>query len=207
VGRFLLLAAFASLCQAQWELGAGAGYGLYHHGSVIAPAGRATAGVRDRFALTVFADEDRYEHLSGELRYTYQDGDPFLSAGGVKTNIQGQSHAFHYDALFHFRPRRSRFRPYVSVGGGAKQYVVSGPAPLAQPLAPIALLSTRDQTKALAVAGAGLKWQVGDHVVLRIDFRDYITTFPRDLILPAESATARGVFHQFTPLFGIGYRF
>jgi hypothetical protein len=205
--RFLLLAAIAPLCQAQWEIGAGGGYGLYHTGTVIAPAGHAVAGVRNRFAFTFFAGEDLYEHLSGEFRYTYQDGDPFLSSAGVKSNIQGQSHAFHYDLLFHLRPRRERFRPYFSIGAGAKEYVVSGPAPALQPLAPIALLTANDQTKVLTVAGGGIKWRAGNHVVLRLDFRDYITTFPRDLIRPAGGATARGIFHQFTPLVGVGYTF
>jgi hypothetical protein len=207
VRRFLLLAVFSSLCQAQWEIGAGAGYGLYRTGTIFAPEGQATAGIRNRFAVTFFAGEDLYEHLSGEFRYTYQDGDPFLSSGGIKSNIQGQSHAFHYDALFYLRPRRERFRPYLSIGAGAKQYVVSGPAPVLQPLARIAVLTTNDQTKVLTVAGGGFKWRAGDRVVLRIDFRDYITTFPRDLIRPAGSATARGIVHQFTPLVGIGYRF
>jgi hypothetical protein len=45
------------------------------------------------------------------------------------------------------------------------------------------------------------------HVVLRVDFLDYITTFPRRQILPAPGNTARGLFEQFTPLFGVGYLF
>jgi len=59
---------------------------------------------------------------------------PFLSTGAVRGNIQGQSHAFHYDVLFQARGREARIRPYVAVGVGAKYYVTTGPAPVPQPM-------------------------------------------------------------------------
>ncbi len=201
-----------SLCRAEdwgggWEIGGGVGYGFYRKGSIISPNGRATAGIRSRFTGTILLGEDRYRYIGGEVRYTYQDGDPFLSAGGVKTNIQGQSHAIHYDILIHVRPQEARLRPYVAAGIGAKLYVVSGPANPAAPLGDIGTLTTHDQTKFLAAVGGGVKFRVLPQMLLRFDFRDYITTFPRQLIAPAEGATARGIFHQLTPMVGVSYLF
>jgi hypothetical protein len=70
-------------CQAQrWETGVAGGYGFYRSASIYAPAGKATAGVQDRFVIGATLGDDMYERVSGELRYTYQDGDPFLKARG-----------------------------------------------------------------------------------------------------------------------------
>ena len=39
------------------------------------------------------------------------------------------------------------------------------------------------------------------------DLRDDITPFPKKLFAPTGNATDRGLFHQFTPTFGVGYSF
>jgi hypothetical protein len=49
--------------------------------------------------------------------------------------------------------------------------------------------------------------RVRDHVTVRGDLRDYITTFPNRLFAPVANATVRGIFHQITPMFGIGVNF
>lgn len=200
-------AACAAGMAQRWEIGGGAGYGFYRKASVYAPAGKVEAGIRSRFALTFIAGEDRFRYVGGEVRYTYQDGDPFLEAGARRVNVQGQSHAFHYDVLIHGRPRGARIRPYFAGGAGAKLYVVSGPAPLRQPLSASATLTTTDQTKFLISVGGGVKVRLSTHLLARFDFRDYITTFPRKLIQPAPFGTARGVFQQFTPMVGLSATF
>ncbi|MBZ5593393.1 MAG: hypothetical protein LAP39_14215 [Acidobacteriia bacterium] len=205
IAGLLLIGSLACAGQ-EWEIGAGAGYGLYRTASVYAPDGKATAGVRNRFALSGILGQDLFEHFSGEVRYVYQDGDPFLSARGSKANIQGQSHAIHYDMLAHFSPRESRIRPYMAVGLGAKWYVVSGPENPAQPLSDIAHLVHTNELKPLLTAGGGVKLRFGA-LLVRLDFRDYITPFPKKVIVPAPFATARGLFHQFTPLVGVSYSF
>lgn len=201
----LLTAAGTWPCLAQWEIGGAGGYGIYRNATIFAPPGKATTGVKDRFTVSGFIAENRYEWLSGEFRYTYHDGDPFIEAGGVRANIQGQSHAFHYDGLFHFRPRRAVVRPYVSVGVGAKQYVVTGPENPSQPLGVIGKLTSVNEWKPLLAAGGGMKVRVSDHVALRLDFRDYVTPFPKKVITPVPFATARGLLQQFTPMVGISY--
>jgi len=210
VGLKYLIAAgvCVAYCFAQdTEIGGAIGYGVYRDGSIYAPGGKAEAGIRNRFAAGAVFGEDLYDHLSGEIRYLYHDGHAFLSAGGVKTDMQGQSHTFTYDLLFHLNDREHRLRPFFAAGGGAKGYVVAGPAPFPQPLPNIATLRTVDEWKPVISLGGGVKFRLYRNIVLRADFRDYLTTFPRRQIVPAANGTARGIFQQFTPLFGVGYTF
>lgn len=102
----------------------------------------ACSASAQRWEIGAVVGEDLYEHVGGEFRYTYQDGDPFLAARGTQVNTQGQSHAFHYDLLVYTQPQEARLRPYFAVGLGAKLFVASGPAPVVQPLADIATLTT-----------------------------------------------------------------
>ena len=189
------------------EIGGAIGYGIYRQGSIYAPGGKAAAGIRNRFAASVVFGEDLYDHISGEIRYLYHDGHAFLSAGGVKTDVQGQSHTFTYDLLFHVKDREHRLRPFFAAGGGMKGYVVAGPAPSPQPLPNIASLVTVDEWKPVISLGGGVKFRLYKNIILRGDFRDYLTTFPRRQIMPAANGTARGIFQQFTPLFGVSYTF
>jgi hypothetical protein len=190
----------------EYELGGFFGYGVYRNGTVIGAGSKAEAGIRNRFTAGAVLGEDLYDYVSGEVRYVYHDGHPFLSAGSVKNDIQGQSHTITYDMLFHLKDRDHRFRPFVAAGAGAKDYVIAGPAPAVQSLAGIARLTTTDEWKFVVSVGGGVKYRLGTHFILRADFRDYLTTFPRHQILPAPNNTARGIFEQFTPMFGVSYR-
>lgn len=203
-----LLAPFsAARAQEQYELGGDIGYGWYRDGSIFAPGGDAQAGVRNRFAAGAVLCEDLYERLSGEIRYEYQDGHPFLSSGGAAKDIQGQSHTFTYDVLFHFKDRQRKIRPFIAAGGGAKDYVIVGPEPSPQPFPSIATLNAVNQWKFAASLGGGVKIRLQRHVLLRGDFRDYLTAFPKQQIAPAATGTARGIFQQFTPMLGVSYVF
>jgi hypothetical protein len=205
--RFLLPLLLAGVCSAQkWELGGGAGYGSYHNGTIFSPGGTATAGIRNRFAASVVLGEDMYRHWGGELRYTYQDGDPFLSTGGRKANIEGHSHAFHYDLLAHLRSPDERIRPYLAAGGGVKEFIANGPENPAQALSTIGLLTQTSEIKPLFTVGFGAKLRLR-RAVIRADFRDYITPFPKKVIAPARFGNARGILHQFTPLLGVSFIF
>jgi hypothetical protein len=191
----------------QWELGAGSGYGFYRNGSIDSPAASANAGFRDNYIVTAWFGQDMYEYLSGEFRYTYQNGGPFIQSGGLQTILEGQSNAYHYDALIHFRRRHVSIRPYLAGGIGAKVYTVSGPAILFQPLSPIGRVTTNDDTKFLVSLGAGVTLSLGSRVRIRLDFRDYITTFPSKLIVPAPRGSSSGIIHQLTPMAGIAFAF
>jgi hypothetical protein len=206
--KFVAGLLWAGLCLAQqWEIGGAIGYGVYTSARVNGPGAEAQVGIGNRFAAGAVVTENLYDHFSGEVRYTYQDGDPFISFNGRRANIQGQSHTFTYDVLFQARGREARLRPYLAAGVGGKYYRTTGPEPLVQPAPGIALLLPRNEWKPVASLGGGVSYVVARRVVFRADFRDYITPFPSHLFLPVNLATDRGIFHQFTPLFGISYGF
>jgi hypothetical protein len=201
-----LLCAGACFAQ-QWEIGGAAGYGWYRGVRVNGPGEQASAGIRNRFAAGVVVTEDLYEHISGELRYMYHDGDPYISLNGGTANMQGQSHSFTYEVLMHVHERDSRLRPFIAVGAGGKYYRTTGPEPNPQPAPRDATLVRANEWKLLVSVGGGVTYRLRDHVLLRADFRDYITPFPKKLFVPTGNATDRGLFQQFTPMVGISYAF
>jgi opacity protein-like surface antigen len=191
----------------QYEIGANVGYGIYRDGTIHSASGTAEAGIRNRFAAGITLGGEVSKYVSAEFNYLYHDGHPFLQAPGVKTDIQGNSDALTVGLLFHFKPRESRWRPFLAGGVGAKEYVIAGPAPFPQPIPQIASLTTNDVWKTVFSVGGGVKYRLIPHMILRAEFRDYLTTFPRQEIVPAPHNTARGIFEQFTPLFGVSYIF
>ena len=201
-----VLFAGAALGQ-EYELGANIGYGFYRNGSIYSASGTAQAGIRNRFAAGAILGEDFSKYVSAEFRYLYHDGHPFLQSAGVRSDIQGQSDTLTGEMLFHFKTREHRWRPFLAGGSGGKDYIIAGPAPFPQPIPQIASLTTNDVWKTVFSVGGGVKFRLRPHVLLRGDFRDYLTTFPRQQIVPAPHNTARGVFEQFTPLFGVSYTF
>jgi len=88
---------------------------------------------------------------------------------------------------------------------GAKDYVIAGPAPSPQPIPQIGSLTANDVWKVVFELGCGVKFRPIKQMEMRLEFRDYLTTFPRQQIVPAPNNTARGVFQQFTPLLGLVY--
>lgn len=202
----VLLFAGAAFGQ-QYEIGADIGYGFYRNGSIYSASGTAQAGIRNRFAAGVILGDDFSKYVSVEFNYLYHDGHPFLQAPGVKSDIQGQSDAMTGSLLFHLKTREHRWRPFLAGGFGAKEYIVAGPEPFPQPIPQIASLTANDVWKVVFSVGGGVKYRLLPHMLLRAEFRDYLTTFPRQQIVPAPHNTARGVFEQFTPLFGVSYTF
>jgi opacity protein-like surface antigen len=203
---FALLFATAGYAQT-YELGGNIGYGVYHDGTIFSAEGTAKAGILNRFAAGIVLGDEFSDYVSAEIQWLYHDGHPFLNYAGTRTDIQGNSEALTYNFLFHFKKQEARWRPFLEGGAGAKQYVIAGPAPNPQPAPQIASLTTNDVWKVAYVVGGGLKLHVRKHMDVRVEFRDYLTTFPRTQIVPAANNTARGVFEQFTPLFGMSYVF
>jgi len=203
----VVLFATAAWAQTQYEIGADVGYGIYHDGTIFSAQGTARAGILNRFAAGIVFGDEFSDYVSAELQYLYHDGHPFLTYSGTRTDIQGNSNALTYSFLFHFKKQESRWRPFLEGGMGAKEYVIAGPVPNPQPAPQIATLAPNDVWKVVFVPGAGIKFHVIQHLDVRVEFRDYLTTFPRTQIVPASGNTARGIFEQFTPLFGVAYSF
>ena len=206
--RYLLFLAICAVATAaDREVGANFGYGFYRNGTIYGAGVTAEAGMRNRFSTGIDLTYDFSNYVAGQFSYLYHDGHPFLEAPGVKTDMQGQSQALTMGLLFHFKPKTSRFRPFLEGAAGAKGYIVAGPEPFPQPVPEIATLTDNDVWKVAFAVGGGVRYRIHPRVMLRAEFRDYITTFPRQQIVPAPHNTARGIFEQFTPLFGIGYLF
>ena len=205
-GGFLAFILFSDAAFGQpYEIGANIGYGFHRNGTIYSDSGTAQAGIRNRFAAGIILGDEFSNYVSAEFRYLYHDGHPFLQAPGVKSDIQGQSDALTGELLFHFKTREHRLRPFLAGGSGAKEYIIAGPAPFPQPIPQIASLTANDVWKVAFSVGGGVKFRLIPHLLLRAEFRDYLTTFPRQQIVPAPHNTARGIFEQFTPLFGVSY--
>ena len=206
--RYLSVVMFAVSALAQpYEIGATIGYGIYNNGTIFSSSGTAEAGIRNRFAAGILLGYQFSKYVSAEFDYLYHDGHPFLEAPGVNADIQGNSDALTVGLLFHFKPPEHRWRPFLAGSTGAKGYIIAGPEPFPQPIPQIASLTTNDVWKVVFSAGAGIKLRLIPHMQLRAEFRDYLTTFPRQQIVPAPHNTARGIAEQFTPLFGVAYEF
>jgi opacity protein-like surface antigen len=206
--KFILVILFAGAAFGQqYEIGADIGYGFYRNETIYSDSESVQVGVRNRFAAGIILGDEFSKYISAEFRYLYHDGHPFLQAPGVKSDIQGQSDALTGELLFHFKTREHCWRPCVAGGSGGKEYVIAGPQPFPQPIPQIASLTANDVWKVVFSVGGGVKFQPMPHLQLRAEFRDYLTTFPRQQIVPAPHDTARGIFEQFTPLFGVSYTF
>jgi hypothetical protein len=107
----------------------------------------------------------------------------------------------------HIRPRESAWRPFFAAGVGAKYYRPNGPEPAVQPLPNIVTLTNQTDWEFLVTVGVGVKYRPRNHVLLRAEFLDYITPFPKKLFVPAMGGTDRGLFEQFTPTLGVSYQF
>jgi hypothetical protein len=198
----------ASTCSAQeWEIGGAAGYGIYRNRTVTAGDLQGKAGFHRGAFFSAVAGQHPFRYLSGEIRYAYRDNDLKLESGGTSLKFRGESHIVHYDALVHASPRGSRIRPYLAFGGGVKIYRGTGEETAFQPLDRLAVLTRTDELKPLLSLGGGVSFKMGAHALLRFDFRDYITPFPKEVVTPVPGARLNGWLHDFVPMVGISATF
>jgi hypothetical protein len=214
LATLVILGAGLPACWAQnseaapkWEIGVLGGGGFYNSASVSSPAGSGDVGIKNGLAVGAFLGNDLYKHIGGELRYEFMPGDLKVSSGGTEATFSGLAHAIHYDFLFHFTPKGSRIRPFVSAGGGVKIYQGTSRATVTQPLSALALLTNTHETKGLGVFGGGVKAQVSSHVMLRFEVQDFLTPFPRQVIAPAPGAKISGLLNDIVVLAGLGVTF
>ena len=66
----------------QYEIGANVGYGWYRNGTIFSDSGTVQAGIRNRFAAGIVLGYEFEDYVSGEFRYLYHDGHPFLGSSG-----------------------------------------------------------------------------------------------------------------------------
>ncbi|MGE5487315.1 MAG: outer membrane beta-barrel protein [bacterium] len=204
----LLLFALAGACLGQrWQLGGGAGGAVYPDVTVSSGSVEAEAGFDTAPAFTVFAVHDMYEHVGGEIRYTFQFTDMKVSSNGVKASSSAQTHAFSYALLLYPNRREAPVRPYFLAGGGGKVYWGTGEqAAAAPPNAQFAILTQTSEIKGMATFGGGVSVRVSDRVRLRFDVRDNLTPFPKEVIAPVPGATIDGWLHCIVTTVGVSFR-
>jgi hypothetical protein len=201
-----LLLATAAWAQ-NWEAGVLGGGGFYiNHPQISGASGSAAAGIGDGPAFGAFLTQNLYRRLSGEIRYVYHRGDLELSSGSRRASFRADSHALHYDWVFHLAGREAKVRPYVAAGAGLKLYRGTGTETLVQTLQEVALLTRTREWKPLVSAGIGVMLALSRSVRLRLEFRDYMTPFPKRVIAPVEGGTV-GWLHDFSPTLGLSIRF
>jgi hypothetical protein len=198
-----ILAATAASGQQQWEFGAVGGGGLINNVAAASPAGSATAGFAPGLATGIFAGQNLYHHISGEIRYEYMQSDLRLAAGGQTAQFNGAAHAIHYDVIFHTNRKESRAQLFGAVGGGVKAFFGTGAEEAFQPLSQFGYFT--QTIKPMISAGAGVMYRLGPNVYLRTEVRDFMTTFPTAVLTPAPGVKYGSLLHEVVPMVGIVY--
>ena len=147
--------------------------------------------------------QNMYEHIGGEVRYLFQWGGPQLQSQGVRASAMGHTNLITYDVLFHTSNREANLRPYFAGGAGIKVFTGSELRTVGQPLFSGALLVPKTQVEPVISAGAGLKYKVHKHVIIRLDFRTYFSPLPDEIFRRTGDSRIRGWVYNFVPLAGI----
>ncbi|MBZ5620444.1 MAG: porin family protein [Acidobacteriia bacterium] len=205
----LFLAAAGTTCFAQqWEVGGGAGAGFLPGVPVTGAVGTATAGFQPGFSFGGFVGQNLYRHLSGELRYGFQQSNLRLDSGGKEATFSGTSHVVHYDLVWHTNKKEdSRTQYFVAAGGGMKLFRGTGKEAAYQPLSQFGYFTKTQAIKPMATIGGGVRYALSPRVYLRAEFRDYITMFPKQLITPAPGTKYGSILHDFVPMVTVSYEF
>ena len=204
----LFVLALTGTCFAQqWEVGAAGGFGIYKNVTVTNDVQSGTAGFSNGAALSAFATQDLYNHLGGEIRYTFQFDDLMVSSGGDKATFSGQTHAIHYDLLYKPLGREAPIQPYLAAGGGIKVYQGTGTPQVSQDLGYLAALTNTRQVEPLITFGGGVRMKVGRRTYLYADVRDYLTPFPDNVVAPVPPSKLSGWVHDIVPMLGLSFGF
>jgi hypothetical protein len=117
------------------------------------------------------------------------------------------AHSVTYDVLLYTRSSEEGVRPYFAVGGGIKGYRGTGKELAYQPLVNVAIPTATRQWLPVVTGGVGVKWSLGQRTIVRVEVRDYVTPFPKDVLLPSPGNKVSGWVHSLLPSFGISYLF
>jgi hypothetical protein len=190
-----------------WEFGAGIGAGYTQSKAIKGGPGSASAGFRPGPGGAFWVGNEFGKRYSGEVRYMFQRSVAKLTSGNTSVGFGGNTHQFTYDVLFHIASdNKAKFRPYVVVGGGMKVFQGTGTEQALQPLLQYAALTKAKQWVPVLNIGAGVKWQLTTHALLRFDVRDTMSAFPKEIIFPVPPNKVNGWLHTLTPSIGLAYR-
>lgn len=203
-----LMAALPCLALAQqWEVGADAGYGFLRDVSVTSGSLTGKAGFSPGKAFGAVLGNQINRLVGGEIRYTYRADDLRVSSGAAEAAFKAESHALHYDVLVHATPKESPVRPFLALGAGVRFYRGTGLETSFQPLSNLVVLTHATEAQPLISAGGGVKFAVAKRALVRLDFRDYVTPIPSNLLATPGSNKFSGWVHDFVFLFGVSTAF
>ena len=191
------------LLSQHWEVGADGGYGSFRNVPVTAGTATGSAGFSPGFAFGGLFGNQINRLVGGEVRYTYQADDLRVSSGSTEARATAQSHALHYDVLIHATPKESAVRPFLAAGAGVKFYRGTGAEPSFQPLSNLVVLSHTQEAQPLISVGGGVKFKVSPRALLRVDFRDYATPLPTNLLATPANSKISGWMHDFVFVVGV----
>ncbi len=208
--RKLTLAVFclmaATTLQAQdWEVGGFGGYGYSFKNTVKAPGGDADIRTKPGKVFGVVGGGDTHKYWSGEVRYLYRYSDLEVSGNGQKASLGARTQIVHADFLAHFKPKGARLRPFVAFGAGVKVLQGTGVESSGQPLGDKVALTATKEVLGVFDVGAGIKYDLKQHLRLRLEFRDYISAAPGKVFTAAPGATLGGVWNDVIGTVGLSY--
>ena len=190
-----------------FEIGAAGGFGCYQDATITNASGSAQAGFGPRFVLGAVAGWNWGRLFAVEGRYTFQDGDAALRSQGREANLDGDAQSGLAELVFSPQARTSRLRFFGALGGGVKLYQAGPMSTGTQPLTDFATLQKTSQAEPLITYGAGVKYALSEHWLVRLEFREYTNPFPTRVITPAPGARLNGWLHDIVPTLGISRTF
>jgi hypothetical protein len=203
----LLLPLPCLLLSQHWEVGADGGYGAFRDMSVTNGTASGSAGFSSGYAFGALLGSQFNRVAGGEIRYTYQADDLRVSLGSTTVKAKARSQALHYDVLVHATSAESPVRPFLAAGAGVKFYQGTGAEPAFQPLSNLVVLSHTSEAQPLVSVGGGVKFRVSPRALLRVDFRDYATPVPTNLLATPGNSKISGWIHDFVFLVGVSRTF
>jgi hypothetical protein len=210
LGQTALLLAFGVCAFAQqWEVGGIGGGSFLDSISVKTPtAGSATAGFAPGPVAGAFFGQRMNDALERRnplrvLRYQPEAQERRHSTA----SFNGVAHAVHYDLLYHTNRKGSPLQLFVAAGGGMKVFVGTGLQEAIQPLSQFGYFTQTHEVKAMASAGGGFTYKIGEHLSFRAEIRDLISAFPTKVIAPPAGAKYGKVLQDIVPMVGLSYLF
>jgi len=189
----------------KWEFGVGAGGGFYTGQDVKLGSDSASAKFKTNVAVSTWVGNNISEKVGGELRYSYQLGDMQLKRNSSEAVFGAESHTVNYNCLLYTQPSEAKVRPFVSAGAGMKFYRGTGTETITQPLSQFALLTKANDLTGVVSVGGGVKMRLGSRAWLRFDVYDYMSPFPKQVIVPNVGASVEGWMHDIVPMVSISF--
>jgi hypothetical protein len=203
--RIIVLAAasVSAVFAQRWEFGGMGGGGFLNSVGVTAPSGTATAGFSNSAAFGGYVGYNSYKNLGGEIHYDYLPTKLRLASGGSEATFNGNSHAIHYDVVFHTNRQGSKVQFFATAGGGVKIFRGTGTEHAVQPLSAYGYFTKTQEFKPMGTVSAGVKFQLAPHIFLRTEIRDFITPFPKQVITPPAGVKYGSILNELVPMVGI----